>query len=134
TAGDEVFESTDGGLTWRVESKGLGIMELAVTPRVMYAGTRGSGVDKSTYAGRSWSLINNGLRAKDVDSVAVDPRRPATAYVVMSSDSAYVTGNGGAVFKTIDGGTTWRAITGIPSAVQSLAIDPHAQSTMLAGG
>jgi hypothetical protein len=49
-----VFKSVDGGTTWTIASNGLGVLyidSLAVDPEVtniVYAGTHGGGVYKST--------------------------------------------------------------------------------------
>ena len=90
-----VFKSTDGGATWEPESTGLrirmkvvtvsggvrwiteavGVAALAIDPahpNTLYAATRGSGVFRSTDAGKSWHSLNAGLTVHDVRALALD--------------------------------------------------------------
>lgn len=97
-----------------------------VTPSTVYAGTRSSGVFKSTNGGVSWSKVNNGLTSTSVLALAIDPQTPSTVY--MNTD-----GNG--VFKSINGGASWSAINnGLDSIyVSTFAIDPQTPSTIYIG-
>jgi hypothetical protein len=62
---------------------GRSIKALAIDPATssaLYAGTRGSGVQKGTNGGGSWSAVNSGLTANLVQAQAIDPGTPATVY------------------------------------------------------
>ncbi len=96
TAGEGVFKSTDGGAGWQPASTGLpritlkgttaagkvtswtgtvGITALAVDPArpaTLYTATSGSGIFRSTDAGRTWRPFNAGLDVFDVASLAID--------------------------------------------------------------
>jgi Viral BACON domain len=92
---------------------------------IIYAATD-AGVLRSTDAGVTWGLSNNGLPSARVTAVAIDPSNPSTVYV----------GTQG-VFKSIDGGDTWaRMDNGIPSSslgIAAIAIDPSRPSILYAG-
>jgi photosystem II stability/assembly factor-like uncharacterized protein len=96
-----VFQSTDGGASWRAARNGLTktfVRALAIdpqTPTTLYAGTDGGGgVFQSTDGGASWRAANNGLTATDVRALAIDPQTPTTLYAGTQS---------GGVFKSTDG-------------------------------
>ena len=96
TGGAGVFKSTDGGVTWQPVSSRLpriattvtsatghvtritttvGVTALALDPAhptTLYAATGGSGIFRSTDAGRSWHAINAGLSVFDVRSLGID--------------------------------------------------------------
>ena len=48
-------------------------------PQIVYAGS-GSGVYKSTDAGRSWRAMNSGLIEPHVADLAIDQRNPGVLY------------------------------------------------------
>src|SRR5207245_11580969 len=72
TSGGGVFQSTDGGASWRAINTGLTGGEVRAlvidpqTPSTLYAGTSGRGVFQSTDGGASWRAINTGLTTLDV--------------------------------------------------------------------
>ncbi|HSG38686.1 MAG TPA: hypothetical protein VLE27_03515, partial [Thermoanaerobaculia bacterium] len=135
--GGGVFKSYDAGETWEPASSGLPrdlgghVTALAVDPirrTTLWAGTRGFGVWKSTDGGASWSrsLLPAVFEAKNVFSLAVDPRTPDVVYA----------GTGDGLFKTTNGGATWAAkVTGLPAPVYvaALAIDPSRTNIVYAG-
>ena len=131
--GSSVFKSSDRGLTWHAETAVLGgasISTLTVEPRrprAIFAGT-GRGLFKSDDAGGHWSRVQTLFPWNAVRAVAIDPQHPRTVYL---ADCGGVCGAGG-FQRTDDGGASWRPITGIPWAVQSLAIDPQ-HHTIFAG-
>ncbi|MBI4460725.1 MAG: hypothetical protein HY648_11800 [Acidobacteria bacterium] len=102
------------------------VRALAVNPAnaaVLYAGTVGGGVFKSTNGGSSWTAVNTGLTSLLVLSLAIDPT---------SSNTVYAGTIGGGVFKTTDGGAHWSALNSgfpdsslesMPPLITSLAID-----------
>ena len=88
-------------MNWRVVNTGLtntGVLSLAInpeTPLVVYAGTRGGGVFKTTDGGTNWRAVNTGLTNTDVVSLAINPQNPLVVYAGT---------HGGGVFKSMDGG------------------------------
>ncbi len=88
---------------------------------MIFAGTRGAGVYRSTDDGVTWQQMNNGLTTVSVSSVAID-----------TSGAVYV-GGYGSIFKTTDSGANWvRAAQGITDTrVNSIA--SAADNTLFAG-
>lgn len=112
-----IFESTDGGDSWKKRMEGMKEVLVTVTvafdpanPDIMYAGTSG-GIYKSTNRGQTWAKANTGLvspdllassRALMVNMVLLDPRRPETVY------AATLKG----LYKTVDQARSWHRIGG----------------------
>jgi photosystem II stability/assembly factor-like uncharacterized protein/surface antigen len=95
------------------------------TPSILYAGTFGGGIFKSTNGGTNWTAVNTGLTNLEVTSLAIDPQTPNTLYA----------GTGSGIFKSTDGGANWTAInTGLTiTRIYGLAIDPQTPNTLYAG-
>jgi uncharacterized repeat protein (TIGR01451 family) len=134
------YKSTDHSGTWSLvgsPSSGLtnlNILTLAVDPTnsaIVYAGTAGSGLFKSTNGGQAWTRLS-GLPVGNVESLAVDPKTPTMLYVGSAAKG---------VFKSTDGGTTWTAInTGLAPAgtvtfpqIMALVVDPNNDLIVYAG-
>ncbi len=119
--GSGLFESTDGGNTWKLLTKGLpnfeqgglgriGIAIAPSDPKRMYAtvqASNGGGLYRSDDGGQSWSRpTENPLivtRGDDFAEVKVDPNNPDIVYT-----ASIVT------WKSTDGGKTFRALRGAP--------------------
>src|SRR4030042_19286 len=96
-------------------------------PKVLYAGTWGSGVFKSQDGGQSWQPANHNLDNFYINSLAIDPTHPSTIYAGTYKNQVY---------KSKDGGNTWIwSGTGMQAqaVVYTIAIDPLASSTLYAG-
>lgn len=130
-----VYESRNQGETWSP----LGalpvqdvVTRLAVHPaqgKVIYAGTRYSGIYKSVNGGATWRRASRGLPflpacgevfcpQEAVTALEIDPRDPRTVYAVF----------GYQVVKSVDAGRTWdRVMDGLEdvSAVEALVLDPE---------
>jgi len=103
-----------------------GVVTIAInpsTPATLHAGTRGSGVFKSTNGGTSWTTVNSGLTATDVSVLAIDPSNVFTLAIDPSTPTTLYSGNQNGVFKSTNGGTSWTAAnSGLrQTAVQVLA-------------
>lgn len=140
-----VFRSSDSGNHWTEVDTGIaGISEgdgtphrnvtsLAAdptTPTVLYAGTDGTGVFKSTDKGDHWTAVNTGLTDLHVGPLAINysynygPIVPVTLYVS--------TGDG--IFCSVNGGTTWTvANTGTANHAMALAVDLQTPGVVYAG-
>ncbi len=135
--------SVDGGQNWAAitlgqaaEPGGQGIRVVSIAfdpadPSVVYAGTIGFGVLKSTDGGDTWNPSNKGMLDYAIKSLAVDPQHTQTVYA--GGDDR----NG--MFKSIDGGQTWVNITAsLPSqepiqffpAIDTIMINPAAPDTV----
>ena len=110
-----VFESEDGGESWKKRMDGMKEVLMVVTlaldplhPSTLYAGTSG-GMYKTENKAQRWEKTNNGLvppelikssRALGVQSVVVDPHAPETLYAA--------TLNG--LYRSDDGAKSWTRI------------------------
>ncbi|MFN8008736.1 MAG: IPT/TIG domain-containing protein, partial [Terriglobia bacterium] len=104
------------------------ILSLAIdpqTPAILYAGTFGGGVFKSTNEGRSWTLASRGMTEPFVEALAIDPYAPATLYA----------GTDGGVFRSNDRAGNWTPLYLGSGQVRvlALAIDPQMPGTLYAG-
>ncbi|MEP6920076.1 MAG: carboxypeptidase regulatory-like domain-containing protein [bacterium] len=133
-----VFRSTDGGATWVARSNGLtfpnitaDIRGLAMHPSVpdtIFAAGFG-GVFKTTNAGASWVPLNvpftSSSSNSNTNAIVIDPSNVNMVYVCIA---------GARVYKTLNGGTNWSfAGTGLPTTVNTLAINPTTPNTLYAG-
>jgi len=121
-----VFKTTDGGKTWEKSlyiSEKVGVVELAMDPsdnKTLYAiawerdrkawdnvvAGPGSGLYKSTDAGKTWRRINKGLPTGEKVGrmcIAVAPSNPNVLYIVCDHR-----GVGGEVYRSDDKGESWR--------------------------
>ncbi len=75
-------------------------------PSVLYTGTRGKGLYKTSDGGARWAAINAGgdslLGLGEVHDVRVDPSRPDIVYAAVS---------GTGIVRSTDAGTTWKRLT-----------------------
>lgn len=121
-----VWKTTDGGTTWKAlwdelpqASPSIGAIEVAPSdPKIVYVGTgeanirgdvvTGSGVYKSTDAGKSWKQI--GLPdSQAIGRMAVHPSNPDIVFVAaLGHPFAASTERG--IFRSRDGGKTWERV------------------------
>lgn len=119
-----VFESKDGGETWKplAGMRGARIESLAMLPAnsaVLAAGTS-KGVFVSSDAGATWRRISriDDSEMQDITALTFDPRDTNTIYA----------GTPHLPWKTTDGGATWHSIaTGLidDSDIFSIRVDPR---------
>lgn len=139
TYGDQLFRSTDGGISWHAISSAPAIGccsgSLAIDPRTsdtLYLGTCLNGVFRSTDGGTTWAGglpaaggLDSPFAHSCVPVLLVDSQTPGTVYAATS-----VTGGppsaSNSVFKSTDGGKSWYEILA-PGGVsfRILSIDPH---------
>jgi hypothetical protein len=128
-----VFKSVDDATSWSNDSYGLAggtpLVIDPIQPLRLYAG--GNGMFRSTDGGKTWSPINNGLAARFIVALVIDPLTPTTLYVA-TIDSF---GGAGGVYKSTDGGNSWNLRrNGMTNTnLRSLAIDPVTPTTLYAG-
>jgi len=120
--GGGVFETVNGGSTWRPDTTGLppsfSVRSLALvpgSPATLYAGSDSFGVYRSTDGGLNWIGKNTGIPSRFVHDVLVDVLQTTTVYAATDSG----------VCKSTNGGDTWAiARAGLPMGeVRSLAQD-----------
>jgi photosystem II stability/assembly factor-like uncharacterized protein len=146
-AGGGVWKTTDAGATWTpiFDDGPPSIGALAVAPsdpRTIYVGTgqvtsrydiaAGSGVFKSTDAGKTWTPI--GLAAsRHIGSILVDPR-DANAVLVAAFGHAFGPNPERGVFRSEDGGATWQRTLFVSenAGAVDLARDPMAPDVVFA--
>lgn len=101
-----VVRAAYSGGEWRVETVLDGPAPVTLTadpnrPEVVYAGTQGNGLYRSTDRGKRWTQL--GLAGQIVKSVAVNPHDARVIYAGVKPAG---------VFKTTDGGQKWVELTG----------------------
>src|SRR5882762_2376698 len=121
-SGGGVYESTDGGFTWKPDTLGLppsfSVRSLALvpgSPATLYAGSDSSGVYRSIDGGLNWVAKSSGITSSFIHDLLVDSVRPLTVYAATDSG----------VFRSTTSGDTWAAArTGLPKCeVRALAQD-----------
>jgi photosystem II stability/assembly factor-like uncharacterized protein len=114
-----VWKTTSAGATWYpifdqvTEADSIGAIQAAPSdPNIIYVGTGdsvrgsdGTGMYKSTDAGKTWKHI--GLKeTTKINKLVVDPKDPN---IVLASTTADPAGAGG-VYRSSDGGKTWENV------------------------
>lgn len=116
--GGWVCKSDDGGLSWTVvitqQVLAASVATSALDPSLVYAG--GNGLYRSQDGGDNFTSLTSSLPSSKVESIAIHPTNPLTAYV--STEAG--------IFKTNDGGDSWLWWSEQPSyLIQKLIINHH---------
>lgn len=137
-----IFRSDDGGKTFAPKDtagnnrtiSGVDILSLANNPQngnEIYAGSKTSGIFKSSDAGELWKQLSvSQLTPTKAYSLAIDPASPNIIYAVS------VIGKRGKILKSTDAGGTWKDTYSEPSdgtLVLSVAVNPQKPSNIFAG-
>lgn len=118
------------------------VYTIAVDPNnfsILYAGTAGNGILKSTNRGDTWNPINNGISNYTgyFTTIIVDPNN---SNIVYAGGAGVDDGNTG-ILKSIDGGANWFyshygivavGLGGPPRDVNTMLIDPNDHNTLYA--
>lgn len=97
-----------------------------MTQPILFVGTVGEGVWRSTDGGATWNRSSKGMFVEcDVRALAVDPRRPNVLYA----------GTNEGVYRTENAGDDWTRLDGPMNHLitWSLLVAPHQPDTLLAG-
>ncbi|MBN2146791.1 MAG: IPT/TIG domain-containing protein [Anaerolineales bacterium] len=130
-----LYRSLDAGETWNVLTTTFPISpvtDIQIDPtdsQTIYVSTgrrfldgtnRGSGILKTTDGGQTWIFVNEGLTARSIACLAIDPENTQVLYAgaVLESDSA-----DSGVYKSVDGGEHWAPVIG-GVRVSGLVVDP----------
>ncbi|HWO00643.1 MAG TPA: glycosyl hydrolase [Blastocatellia bacterium] len=127
-----VYKTIDGGKTWNrmlFVNTEAGCADIAIDPQepsIVYAsmwqfrrkpyyftsGGPGSGLYKSTDAGKTWKKLTNGLPEGELGRIAIGvaPSRPNRVYAVVEAKKS-------GVYRSDDMGETWTRVSAAQSAV-----------------
>jgi photosystem II stability/assembly factor-like uncharacterized protein len=149
-----IYRSLDGGVSWEkvlYVNDLTGGVELSMdmqNPNVLYAamwhhqrkpwkvisGGKGSGLYKSTDAGKTWNKIHNGLpEEKGKMAIAVSRSNPEKVYALIESDSNKDLGG---LFVSNNAGENWSMVSGDNRLTQrawyytEVFIDPNNENTV----
>jgi photosystem II stability/assembly factor-like uncharacterized protein len=138
-----VYKSTDGGLSWtRILDGGadVGATELVMDPtnnKVIYAalyqrrravwgfngGGTGSGIWKSTDAGRTWTRLTKGIPEGPLGRIGLDVFRKNTSILYARIEHEKESG----VYRSDDAGASWSKVSSLnprPMYFSQIRIDP----------
>jgi len=120
-----IFQSADGGQTWKPKHTGISNLTLNAIvsdPKIhtiLYAGSN-FGVHKSTDGGESWVSSSDGLTGNSVLSLLVDPGQVPG----LPESKVLYAGAQRGVFKSVNAGENWTKISnGLLSYVAALHLD-----------
>jgi photosystem II stability/assembly factor-like uncharacterized protein len=101
-------------------------------PRILYIGTAGGGVWKTTNAGVSFTSVFDKY-CQSIGAVAIDQQKPNTVYVgTGESNMRNTVSIGDGLYKTTDGGENWTKLKGFDSSehISKIIIDPKNSNTI----
>jgi uncharacterized repeat protein (TIGR01451 family) len=130
---DGVFKTADGGLTWAAVGShaAKSPKALAINPldsSIVYLGTNGGGIYKSTDSGVTFTASNTGLPVSlNIGAIAIAPSASSTYYAAAS---------GIGFFRSTDRGYTWTKRSSSVATVNAtnyIAISPTNEDVIYAG-
>lgn len=90
-------------------------------PNVIFRGTWGGGISKSSDSGRTWEYKNNGLASRFIGDIQFDPSNPSTMYAMAVG---HLWSNGGGLYRSVDGGEYWEQVPGVVGGGTPFNINP----------
>lgn len=127
-----LYKTSDGGTAWsRLTGPDVIINDVFVDPKNdqhLLLATDRSGVIESEDGGKTFQGSNTGFSQRQVESVLLDEKAPATIYVGVLNDKIY-----GGVFVSEDGGTHWRQRSDGLDARDVFTLAQADDGTLLAG-
>ena len=143
--GLSLAKSAAGQLSWEPLGPGniggrlRGLVTHPSNPNIIYVGSVGGGVWKSTNGGANWTATMSDLITLNISALAMKPGDPNTLYA--GTGEAYFTGDcqpGRGILKTTDGGATWKRLhvaQGINSPfITEIAVSPADPNVVYAAG
>ena len=140
--GDSLFSSLDGGVNWSHTLSLQSFYDRPIRPvffinsiavsnkdsKIIYAGSDGLGIVKSTDSAGTWFQVNSGLPTWYSDMFAYNFNTSITSLAIDPNNSniVYAGTDGAGVYKSTNGGSSWHAInSGLAILrVKSITIDP----------
>ena len=143
-----IWKSENGGHNWKPvfdeqPTNSIGSIAIAPSdPNVIYAGSGeanirgnvewGSGIFKSTDAGKTWQHVWK--TRGQIGTMAVDPRNPDVAYAAVLG-SPFGPNKDRGVYRTTDGGKTWKQVLykDAETGASDVTLDPNNPRIVFAG-
>jgi photosystem II stability/assembly factor-like uncharacterized protein len=143
-----IWKSENGGHNWKPvfdeqPTNSIGSIAIAPSdPNVIYAGSGeanirgnvewGSGIFKSTDAGKTWQHVWK--TRGQIGTMAVDPRSPDVAYAAVLG-SPFGPNKERGVYRTTDGGKTWKQVLykDAETGASDVTLDPNNPRIVFAG-
>jgi len=138
-----VYKSSNGGENWEdisfpvppgtfprlgfVDGLSTNLVLDPASDEVVYVGTNGYGIFKTSDGGKVWQAVNRGITTpfvKGPNAILIDPR---------NSQVLFASTLQGGVYKTSDGGGNWTAVSRQYSFTFGMAMDPSNPSRLFAG-
>jgi len=109
-----------------------------VDPNILWVGSAGGGLWKSTDGGLTWTTGTDHLPTLGVTDIAFDPVDPSTMYIATGDGDASDTYSIG-VMKSVDGGVTWETTglswaTSQTSLLNRVLVNPDDGNILIAAG
>ncbi len=125
---DGIYESLDGGNTWRLLAlKGISVRTIVQSPhdsKFLMAGTEDKGIFKSTDGGKTWKRVGKNLENSTIYTICFDPKNKNVIYA-----GGFKTG----VCRSNDAGNTWAYSKGSFESVHSIAVHPDDSNFIVIG-
>jgi photosystem II stability/assembly factor-like uncharacterized protein len=138
-----VYKSSNGGENWEdisfavppgtlprlgfVDGLSTNLVLDPASDEVVYVGTNGYGIFKTSDGGKVWQAVNRGITTpfvKGPNAILIDPRNSRVLFASTLQ---------GGVYKTSDGGGNWTALSRQYSFTFGMAMDPSNPSRLFAG-
>lgn len=106
-----IMRSTDGGVSWTKVKEITGILEQVIAApdnfNIQYASQHGKGIWKSTDAGRTWHLSNEGMAMYGRAEIAISPVNTNRIFVAAEGN---LSGTSADLYYSPDAGDTWSLV------------------------
>ena len=126
------YEENGGTLNVTDSGRVNAIVTDPANTNIVYLGTSGGGVWKTTDGGTTWAAKTETLGALAVGSLAMDPNSSSTLYLGLGDP---FDGTGVGMSKTTDGGNTWSnpVLLGNSAKIPATLVSPSNSTIVLAG-
>ncbi len=108
-----------GNIGGRVRS----ILVHPTDPDILWAGSAGGGVWKTTNGGASWYPLQNFLPSMEISAMAMDPNNPDIIYAATGEGLRSGAAPSAGIYKSVNGGGTWQVLPGSFDPQDGIAIN-----------